>query len=239
MLRLSIQLHKWIALVVAVQVLGWVLGGLVMISIPIGVVRGENHAAVSHAAPIDLKSTLSLPALLAKADMESIRAATLKNSPRGPIWELTTSYGGEAWFNAVTGENVEAISEAQAKQAAAAAYQGPGHPVKVVHYDDAPIEAGATGEVYRVEFDDPERSSLYMSAFSGEVLSRRSNIWRFYNFFYQIHIMNFSGAQNYNHPTIIVATALTLTVVVTGFILLWIRVARDLKNWRSRRAPAV
>jgi hypothetical protein len=237
MLRLSIQLHKWIALVVGIQVLGWVLGGLVMTALPIGVVRGENHAAFPRAVPIDVKSTLSLPALLAKADVDGIRSATLKNSPRGPIWELITGYGGEAWYNAVTGENVEAISEAQARQAAIAAYQGPGHPVKIVHYDDAPVEAGATGEVYRVEFDDPERSSLYLSAFSGDVLSRRSNIWRFYNFFYQIHIMNFSGAQNYNHPTIVIATTLTLAVVMTGFILLWIRLARDLKNFRSRRTP--
>ncbi len=87
-----------------------------------------------------------------------------------------------------------------------------------------------SGTVWRVEFDDTEKTSLYLSAYTGEVLSRRSNLWRFYNFFYQIHIMNFSGAQNYNHPTIVAVTALTLTVVLTGFVLLWIRIARDLKN---------
>ena len=34
-LKLSTQLHKWIALVVGLQVLFWVGGGLVMTAIPI------------------------------------------------------------------------------------------------------------------------------------------------------------------------------------------------------------
>ena len=43
MLRWSIQLHKWIALIVGIQVLGWVLGGLIMTALPIEKVRGEHH----------------------------------------------------------------------------------------------------------------------------------------------------------------------------------------------------
>lgn len=143
-----------------------------------------------------------------------------------------------AYFDAVTGQNIDEITEAQARKYAIAAYKGEGHAAKVKYHEEAPVETGVSGAVYQVEFDDPERTSFYLSAYSGEVLSRRSNLWRFYNFFYQIHIMNFSGNQNYNHPTIVIVTAFTLTVVLTGFVLLWIRIARDLQGLRRRKVSA-
>ena len=51
MLRLSLQLHKWIALIVAIQVLGWVAGGLIMTAIPIEQVRGEQHIGAAALPP--------------------------------------------------------------------------------------------------------------------------------------------------------------------------------------------
>jgi uncharacterized iron-regulated membrane protein len=238
MLRWSIRLHKWIALVVAIQVLGWVAGGLFMTAAPIQRVRSEHRIAHRSAPALDLVKTLPLAEVVKRAELGAVSEATLKSTPRGPIWSLVSDFGGEAWYDAVTGENVDEISEAQARAAAVADYDGPGKPVKLVRYDSAPAESGTTGTVWRVEFDDPERTSLYLSAYTGETLSRRSNLWRVYNFFYQIHIMNFTPGQNYNHPLIVGVTALTLAVVVTGVVLLWIRIGRDLKGLRARRASA-
>ena len=45
MVRLTTQIHKWLALIVGLQVLGWVLGGLVMTAIPIERARSEHHVA--------------------------------------------------------------------------------------------------------------------------------------------------------------------------------------------------
>ena len=45
LLGVSLQIHKWIALVVGVQVLFWTAGGVVMTVIPIERVRSEHHLA--------------------------------------------------------------------------------------------------------------------------------------------------------------------------------------------------
>jgi uncharacterized iron-regulated membrane protein len=238
MLRWSIRLHKWIALAVGIQILGWVAGGLFMTAVPIQKVRSEHRIVHRSAPALDLAGTLPLAEVVRRAELGAVSEATLKSTPRGPIWALVSDFGGEAWYDAVTGANVDEITEGQARAAALGDYEGPGKPVKLVRYDSAPAESGVTGTVWRVEFDDPERTSLYLSAYTGEVLSRRSNLWRVYNFFYQIHIMNFSPGQNYNHPLIVGVTALTLAVVVTGVVLLWFRVGRDLKGLRKRRAEA-
>ena len=71
------------------------------------------------------------------------------------------------------------------------------------------------------------------------MLSRRSSLWGFYDFFYQIHIMNFGASRTYNHPVIVIAAAATLVIVLSGFVLLWIKVLRDVTGLVSRRSKPV
>jgi hypothetical protein len=240
MLRLSLQIHKWIALIVGVQVLGWVLGGLIMTAIPIEKVHGDQHAATPVLAPIDLKKLVSLEKQLTLADQTDVGSATLKNTPRGPIWVLKSAAGSEGWWNAYTGENIDEIKAPEARRYAMMAYKGAGKLTGVDYEEVAPKEAQVSGPLWRASFADAEHTRLYLDAFTGEVISRRSSLWGLYDFFYQIHIMNFGATRTYNHPVIVIATAATLFVVVTGFVLLWIRVSKDLQRlFKRRRTPEV
>jgi uncharacterized iron-regulated membrane protein len=238
MLKLSLQIHKWVALVVGVQVLGWVLGGLIMTAIPIERVRGEQHIAVPVLAPIDLKRLVPLDKQLALADQTDIASATLKNTPRGPVWVLKSAAGSEGWWNAYTGENIDEIGAADARRFALMAYKGAGKLERVDYEETAPKEAQVSGPLWRASFADDEHSRLYLDSFTGEVLSRRSSLWGLYDFFYQIHIMNFGATRTYNHPVIVTAAAASLFIVLTGFVLLWIRVGRDLAGLLRRRPAA-
>lgn len=241
MLRLSLQLHKWIALVVAMQVLGWVAGGLIMTAIPIEQVRGEQHIASAALPPIDTKRLLPLERQLALAEMTDVGEATLKNTPRGPIWVLKSAAGSEGWWNAYSGENIDEITAATARTYARAAYKGAGKLLAIDYEERAPKEAQVSGPLWRASFGDKEHTRLYLDAFTGEVLSRRSDLWAFYDFFYQIHIMNFGASRSYNHPLIVTAAAATLMVAVTGIVLLLLRLRTDLRRlWAqfSRRGPS-
>ncbi|HQT53725.1 MAG TPA: PepSY domain-containing protein [Phenylobacterium sp.] len=235
MLRLSLQLHKLIALIVAIQVLGWVAGGLIMTAIPIEQVRGEQHIGAAALPPINIKRLLPLEKQLALADMTDVGEATLKNTPRGPIWVLKSAAGSEGWWNAYSGENVDEIAKADARRYAQMAYKGDGKLLAVDYEETAPKEAQVSGPLWRASFGDREHTRLYLDAFTGEVLSRRSNLWAFYDFFYQIHIMNFGASRSYNHPLIVTAAAATLMVVVTGIVLLVLRLRTDLRRlWAAR-----
>lgn len=232
----SSKVHRWIALIIALQALGWVFGGLVMTAIPIGLVRGESHIATPALAPIDLAKVVPLAKQLALAETTGLGSATLKNTPRGPIWVIKSSAGSEGWWNAYTGENLEEIKETDARRFAQAAYRGAGK-LQLLRYEEvAPKEAQISGPLWMAQFSDPESSRLYLDSFTGETLSRRSNLWQFYDFFYQIHIMNFGADRNYNHPLIIAAAAATLFVVVSGFVLLWVRIGQDFRAVVRRRA---
>ncbi len=90
----------------------------------------------------------------------------------------------------------------------------------MAYKETAPKEAQVSGPLWQASFSDAEHTRLYLDSFTGEVLSRRSNVWDLYDLFYQIHIMNLGASRNYNHPLIVIASAATLFVVMTGFILL-------------------
>lgn len=240
MLRLSLQIHKWLALIVGLQVLFWVAGGLVMSAIPIGKVRGEHHVAEFQSSTLALDALLTASQAAAQAGVAPSEV-TLKTTPRGAYWLLTTPDGATHAIDAVTGRHPAAIQAGEARLLAGIAYEGAGHkPIAATYIARAPQETGKSGAVWRVDFDDPERTALYLSPETGEVVSRRSNLWRFYDFFWRLHILDFKTGDNFNHPLLIGLAALSLPMAITGLVALVIRLKRDLRSYlgRARRGSS-
>lgn len=234
-LRLSTQIHKWVGLVVGVQVLFWVGGGLVMTAIPIETVRSEHHVQTLTPAPLALEAALPVTEAARIAGVAPVRAE-LRATQRGAAWVLTPPEGEAVTVSAGTGRPFTAMTEAEASALAARAYKGEAAPVRTVLLDQAPGETGRSGPIWKVDFNDAERTTFYLAPQTGEVLTRRSAVWRFYDFFWRLHILDFKNGENFNHPLLVGLTLLTLSIVVTGFILLWIRLARDLKTALAVRA---
>lgn len=231
-LKTATWLHKWIALVVGLQILFWVGGGLVMTVLPIERVRSEHHIRAVDPAPLP-PGLMSLEAVRAATGLAPVKAE-LKPSPRGPVWNLTPVEGAPTVVSAATGAPFPVMTPDEARRLAALSYQGEGAPISARLLSQAPAETGKEGPMWRVDFDDAERTTFYLQPDSGEVVSRRSGLWRFYDFMWRLHIMNFGDGENFNHPLLILTTALAFTVVLSGFVLLWIRLARDWALARRR-----
>ncbi len=234
-LRLSTQVHKWIALVVGIQVLFWVLGGLVMTAIPITTVRSEHHVAERALAPLPMGAVLPVQEAASRAGVSPVEAQ-LKASPRGPVWVFKPLVGEPVSVSATTGLPLAALTVEQVRALAQGAYKGDGRTVSATLLATAPKETGKTGPLWRVDFDDAEKTTFYLAPDTAEVVSKRSNVWRFYDFFWRLHIMNLEDGSNFNHPLIIFTTIFALSIVISGFIMLWIRLARDFKVMRAARA---
>lgn len=233
-LRYSTQIHKWVGLVVGIQVLFWVGGGLVMTAIPIETVRSEHR--IKTPPPVALPLDRALPlAEVARLSGVSPMRAELKTTQRGPAWVLTSIDGKPVVLAADTGRPFGAMTASEASHLAVAAYRGQAAPSPAVLLDQAPKETGRDGPLWRVDFHDAERTTFYLSPETGEVVTRRSGVWRIYDFFWRLHILDFKTGENFNHPTLVAITALTLSVAITGIILLWIKMSRDWKVHRATR----
>lgn len=233
-LKISTQLHKWIALIVGIQVLFWVAGGLVMTAIPIERVRSEHHVAERAPQPLPLEQVLPLAEAARLTGMTPVEAQ-LRTTPRGPVWTLKPASGAAVTVSAATAQPLAAMTATEARALAQGAYRGDGRTVSADLLPEAPQETGREGPLWRVDFRDAEGTIFYVSPETGEVVTRRSDVWRFYDFFWRLHIMDLENGEDFNHPLLIIATALTLVIVLSGFVLLWIRLARDLKGLRARR----
>lgn len=234
-LRISTQLHKWVGLVVGVQVLFWVLGGLVMTAIPIERVRSEHHVASAKGTPLDLAALLPADRAAALAGVSPVEAQ-LKSTPRGPVWSFKVGEGEPVVVSALDGRPLPPLRELEAMRLAQAAYKGEGRAVTARYLASPPQETGRETPLWRVDFDDAERTAFYLSPQTAEVVTRRSAVWRFYDFFWRLHIMDLQNGEDFNHPLIIVCALLALSIVITGFVLLWCRLARDLKAAMAVRA---
>lgn len=58
-LKWTLRIHKWIALIVGIQIMLWIAGGLVMSAIPIETVRGEHKISPTGPSEIDTTDILS------------------------------------------------------------------------------------------------------------------------------------------------------------------------------------
>ena len=79
----------------------------------------------------------------------------------------------------------------------------------------------SSGPYWRVNFSDRANTSLYISASTGEILQRRNGYWRVFDFFWMLHIMDYSGRNNFNNLLIITVALTAIWLGISGFILLF------------------
>ena len=227
--------HRWLGLLLGLQVLFWTGSGLFFTSIDLQRVRAEH--LVREAPPTDLRAgaadRLPLSAVLAAAP-EPVRQAELVILDARPMWRLqpVAATAPVRLVDAQTGTVVSPLDEATARRVAEADYGG-GTPVTGAQLitADAPIEYRGKLPVWQVAFAEDEGLRLYVAADSGKVVARRTNTWRVYDFLWSLHIMDYRGHEDFNHPLVIVFAALALLFTVSGSVLLW-------RRFRPRRKPA-
>lgn len=232
--RWAVRLHKWLALIVGLQILLWVTGGLVMSVLPIERVRAEHTIAAPDRTPIALEDILAPAEAARLAGAGRVVSADLARWTGRPVYRFET-VSGPVMADAATGEVLSPIDEAAARAVALAGYAGDA-PIGAVEYLAEPSwEYRHAGPAWRVFMDDGEGTRLYISAQTGEITARRNDTWRVFDFFWMLHIMDYREREDFNHPLLIAMAGLALFTVLAGLVLLFSRMRRSLLSWRARR----
>ena len=171
-LRWSVRIHKWVALIVGLQIMLWIAGGLVMSAIPIEQVRGEHKIAPTEALAANPADLLSLKQVTNRHQIDAISEAALGQMLSAPVWRLKSTAGETFVIDAMSGDRLNPVSETLARRIAEADYSGPGSLVTVLNIADPPSEYGRTGPVWRAEFDDGDATTLYIDPTTAEVRAR-------------------------------------------------------------------
>jgi hypothetical protein len=223
------KVHKWLALLMAAQILFWFASGLFFAVFPIDRVRSEHRIAVQPAAPLDLAAAAAGLVRLAGEGPEKVEIKSLLGRP---VALLAGREGRPRLYDLASGRRLSPISGALAARIAEADHDGSARAVKVQPIAANDTEYRGPLPAWRVEFAEEGRA-LYVAADSGSVTARRSTLWRVYDFLWGLHIMDWRHHEDFNSPLLIVATALALVMSIAGIVLLPSRLG--FTAWRRRR----
>ncbi len=222
----SIGLHKWVALVVGIQLFLWVAGGLVMSLSDIDEVHGDLTKAVIEPKALRWERVVAASAIVGQVPAP-IAELSLTIGFFGPQYRLTDTSGAVYQFDAQTGEPLRAIDATQALEIAEANYSGDGAGQPSSRVTQNSTEYRGRLPAWRVDFDDKAATTLYIAADNGAVVTRRNRIWRIYDFAWMLHIMDYRERTDFNHPLLVWASVLAFVVALSGLYLVGVT------SWRS------
>ena len=241
------KIHRYLGLFVGVQLLLWTAGGLFFSLNPIAKVRGETEEPES--PPLEFGAPPSSPApalsdLLVDHPQAEIRTVLLRPHLDGAIYEITILEDGEPhWALAdVSSGELRAIVDRDEAVAIARRAYSPDSPIEDVtlvtdagsgsEYRERPLPA------FRVTFDDPLGTRLYVSVERGLVTARRNDRWRLFDFLWMLHIMDYQNRDNFNTLLLQAVSALGLVTVLSGFILAGVTSPR-FRRFAGRKHPTM
>ena len=220
-LRLIRAMHKWLSLVIGLQLLLWLLSGLVFNLLDPERVKGRHLARLPAPVSFDGAPTLlSHEDMLALYDGQAVQTMVLDRLLERIVYRVTLA-GGSELRDAVSGRAV-AVSAALARAIAERDYAADTVAIKAIAKIEAPtLETRRhRGPVWQVTIDDDDNTTLYVSATDGRLLERRNDTWRIFDFFWMLHIMDYQGRQNFNHLLVIGAAGVCLWLALSGWLLL-------------------
>jgi len=220
--RAFVFVHKWLALIVGIQMGIWMLSGLVMAVLPIETVRSEHNIAARKPILLDdLLPVAVTPAQAITAAGGGGVVVTLTTLLGNPVYEVRRSDGTTVLVDARETRVISPVGDGLARRIAADDFAGAGKPVSAALVSEEGGDYRGRLPAWRVTFDDNENTRLYVAANDGKVTARRSDTWRFYDFFWMLHIMDYGARENFNTPWLIVLSAAGLLVALSGLPLLW------------------
>ena len=212
------KVHKWVGLVIGLQFLIWAISGAAMALISMDEVAGGDMA--ERAEPPPLPAASGWTQVQRQLGDEPITAVAIRALPGRQAIQATTDRGIKL-FDAGSGELIN-IDQSSAAAIAKAMHPEGSTPLRARPLSELTLAVREHElPIWRVDFADQKNSSYYVSGTTGELLERRNNSWRLWDFFWMLHNMDYAQRTSFNHPLIIMVGFAMAWLASTGFWLLF------------------
>lgn len=236
--RVVAKLHKWLVLLVGLQIVLWIAGGFVMSFFDIEKVRGTQNQAGQDPSNFTNETPLVAPGIILKRYGIEANVISIKTMLGEPVYEIGLG-GKRKVYSAETGELLSPISKETAIALAQADFLPEAAIKSVMLLEDYEFKQayeyrGGPLPAWRINFDDRDNTHIYVSADLGRVAARRNSTWRLFDFFWMLHIMDYSERDDFNHPLLIIAALTALIAVTSGVVLIFFRFRKNDFRWMTR-----
>ena len=234
----SRKIHKWLMLLLSIQFLIWSISGLYMVVFDIDYIHGDSLIVEDKSVIDHQQINYSFSELL--IDYPTAENVELSTFAGTSIYRFTVQSEqgpNKIMIDPKNGTKLPDINESMAVKVANYYYQGDAEIADITLLtQQAPFELNARHlPVWRINFDDFARSTLYISVTSGKIVTRRHQFWRIFDLMFSLHVMDYEDEDPANYLLLCVAL-FSMLAVISGMVLTYYRVIsiRLPKNKKSR-----
>jgi uncharacterized iron-regulated membrane protein len=204
--------HRYLGLFIGLQFLAWTISGLYFSWTDIDEIHGDQFLRAKIIEP-SYSDLIGVDEIAHK-----ISSLTLVSINQTPYYWVNES----SLYNARTGELKTEISEDEALQVAENRLIEDLKVKKIEYitatdahheYRERPLPA------YAIHFDHPEKLIAYVDAKNGQFQRIRHERWRWFDFLWMGHTMDYQGRDNFNNLLLRIFSLFGVFTVLSGFVL--------------------
>ena len=207
--------HRYLGLFLGIQFLLWTISGLYFSWTNIDEIRGE-HLINKNVKLKDFSELIS-PSKLNESNIKSIE---LRNISGVPYYWINNAN----LYNAYTGNLKQSITKKEAVDIAKQSLVK-GLEIKSINYistvDKHHEYRNKLLPAYVISFKDSRNIKAYVSSLDGKFQTVRHRNWRWFDFLWMAHTMDYERRDNFNNTLIRIFSLLGLITVLSGFTL-WV-----------------
>lgn len=216
--------HRWLGVIIGIQFLFWTISGLYFSWTDIDEIHGDHFLKAGPAHTVDkLKGMAAMDSSLDIASME------LRFLASEPYYWVNDSI----LYSLQTGKRKLEVSK---EEAVAIVQERLVEVYKITSIDyltqvnDHHEYRGRPLPAWAIHFDTTEDLTAYVAAADGSFQRIRHNSWRWFDFLWMTHTMDYQGRDNMNNWLLRIFSIFGLLTVSSGFTLFFVSRGRKKKR---------
>jgi len=201
--------HKYLSLVISIQLLLWTVSGIYFAFNKIELVRGEQYLIEQKVSKLNLKEVES-----------SFSGKNVNFVRRLDEWIIKVETDSGFSYTDLQGQNLDELNSEEVREVVRLSTNLT--PLMAQRIDKPEIRAEFRGRnlpIFKVTTSTTDNINVYVDAFTGEVTAIRSDSWRIWDFLWGAHIIDYSERENINNFLIKILSILALLSSLSGIVL--------------------
>ena len=209
--------HRYLGLFLGVQFLIWTISGMYFSWTDIDEIHGDHY---KKASPVQtsFNDLLGTSQLATKEPVQSLELLEIANEPYYWINEAQL-------YNARTGRKKNGISKEEAQQVASRYMLADLKIAEIQRIDTVDKHHEYRGRplpAYEISYETPQNLKAYVAIENGAFQTVRHRVWRWFDFLWMTHTMDYQGRDDFNTVLLRAFSVLGLITVLSGFVLWYI-----------------
>ena len=201
--------HKYLSLIISIQLLLWTISGIYFAFNKIELVRGEQYIVE------EKDSALNIENLNISSSTKGIEVFKRLNQ-----WVVKVEMDTGFKYQDLLGNEVYALSPNEAIELVK--LKTTLSPIDAIKINESYARSEFRGRslpIYKIKTDSSDDTNVYVDVMSGKIVAIRSDSWRVWDFLWGAHIIDYRQRDNINNILLKIFSILALLSSLSGIAL--------------------